>query len=132
MNQLYDWENLLLAYRKAAKGKRWTGRKALPEDSSMYFTGDDLFAIHRPRGLPIGNLTSQFWANCYLNPDQRLLKRKKGIAFQRKLKNLRVLVELGGLTRAQFEASIQGWVNHVRWGNTWRLRYALLNTQTVT
>lgn len=26
----------------------------------VYFWGDDLFAINRPRGLPIGNLTSQF------------------------------------------------------------------------
>jgi RNA-directed DNA polymerase len=29
----------------------------------MYFPGDDAAALHRPRGLPIGNLTSQFWAN---------------------------------------------------------------------
>jgi retron-type reverse transcriptase len=32
----------------------------------VYFAGDDLFAIIRPRGLPIGNMTSQFWANVYL------------------------------------------------------------------
>lgn len=32
------------------------------------FAGDDLFALGRPRGLPIGNLTSQFWANVYLHP----------------------------------------------------------------
>ena len=32
-----------------------------------YFPGDDLFAALRPRGLPIGNLTSQFWANVYLH-----------------------------------------------------------------
>jgi retron-type reverse transcriptase len=31
----------------------------------VYFPGDDLFAINRPRGLPIGNQTSQFWANLY-------------------------------------------------------------------
>jgi len=37
--------------------------------------GDDLFAIHRPRGLPIGNLTSQFWANCMLNPLDHFVKR---------------------------------------------------------
>lgn len=30
--------------------------------------GDDLFAVLRPRGLPIGNLTSQFWANVFLHP----------------------------------------------------------------
>lgn len=39
----------------------------------VYFPGDDLFAALRPRGLPIGNLTSQFWANVYLDPlDHRI------------------------------------------------------------
>jgi RNA-directed DNA polymerase len=33
----------------------------------VYFPGDDLLAACRPRGLPIGNLTSQFWSNVYLN-----------------------------------------------------------------
>ena len=33
-----------------------------------YFRGDDLFApVHRRKGIPIGNLTSQFFANLYLN-----------------------------------------------------------------
>ncbi len=31
------------------------------------FPGDDLLALARPRGLPIGNLTSQNWANDYLH-----------------------------------------------------------------
>jgi retron-type reverse transcriptase len=30
----------------------------------------------RPRGLPIGNLTSQFWANCYLDPFDHFVKRE--------------------------------------------------------
>lgn len=42
----------------------------------VYFPGDDLFAINRPRGLPIGNLTSQFWANVYLNPIDHFVKRE--------------------------------------------------------
>lgn len=29
------------------------------------FPDDDLLAFSRPRGLPIGNLTSQFWANVF-------------------------------------------------------------------
>jgi RNA-directed DNA polymerase len=34
-----------------------------------YFPGDDLFTpARRRRGIPIGNLTSQFFANVYLNP----------------------------------------------------------------
>lgn len=44
----------------------------------VYFPGDDLFAANRPRGLPIGNLTSQFWANCYLNELDQFIKRQLG------------------------------------------------------
>jgi len=33
----------------------------------QWFPGDDLLAAVRPRGLPIGNQTSQFWANVYLH-----------------------------------------------------------------
>ncbi len=33
----------------------------------QWFPGDDLFAACRPRGIPIGNLTSQFFANVYLH-----------------------------------------------------------------
>jgi RNA-directed DNA polymerase len=42
----------------------------------VWFPGDDLFAANRPRGLPIGNLTSQFGANCYLNPLDHFVKRE--------------------------------------------------------
>jgi retron-type reverse transcriptase len=38
------------------------------EPVNLYFPGDDLFTPHqRRRGLPIGNLTSQFFANLYLD-----------------------------------------------------------------
>ena len=38
------------------------------EPACWYFAGDDLFTPHeRPRGLPVGNLTSQFFANVYLD-----------------------------------------------------------------
>jgi retron-type reverse transcriptase len=45
------------------------------EYEMVYFPGDDLFAAARPRGLPIGNLTSQFWANVYLNELDQFVKR---------------------------------------------------------
>ena len=41
-----------------------------------YFSGDTLLAANRPRGLPIGNLTSQFWGNVYLNPLDQFIKRE--------------------------------------------------------
>lgn len=40
------------------------------------FAGDDLFALTRPRGLPIGNLTSQFWANIYLHELDMFVKHQ--------------------------------------------------------
>jgi retron-type reverse transcriptase len=44
----------------------------------VFFRGDDLLAAARPRGLPIGNLTSQFWANVYLNSFDHFVKRELG------------------------------------------------------
>jgi retron-type reverse transcriptase len=163
----------------------------------VYFAGDDLFAANRPRGLPIGNLTSQFWANVYLNafdhfvkrelrcaaylryvddllffaddkatlwawkaqsekrlarlrltihagahprpasegipflgfivyPQHRRLKRRQGIYFQRKLKDLISAYQAGEKPLAQVTASVRGWINHARYGNTVGLRKAVL------
>lgn len=58
-----------------------SGQGILSEEYKMvFFRGDDLFAVHRPRGLPIGNLTSQWWANCYLNPFDQFVKRELSCA----------------------------------------------------
>jgi len=174
-----------------------SGAGVLAEEYRMvYFPGDDLFAVNRPRGLPIGNLTSQFWANCYLNPfdhfikrelrcsaylryvddfvlfaddkkrlwdwrtllierlarfrltvhagahprpvtegipflgfvvypRRRRLKRRKGIVFRRKFRRLLVAYRRGLIDFQGLDASVQGWINHVRYGNTWGLRAAL-------
>ncbi|MEM7132645.1 MAG: RNA-directed DNA polymerase [Chloroflexota bacterium] len=164
----------------------------------VYFAGDNLLAPLRPRGLPIGNLTSQFWANCYMHPfdlfvtrelgcgaylryvddlllfgndkqelwqwkqaiierlatmrltihyasaevkptnhgvrflgfvvypDYRLLLRRKGINYQRHLKRLLNDYRAQKLDRARVQASIEGWLNHTRYGDTWGLRRAML------
>lgn len=55
-DELLNWDNLRLAYRKAA------------------------------RGLPIGNLTSQWWANCYLNPFDHFARHIITSAVRRKCK----------------------------------------------
>jgi hypothetical protein len=45
------------------------------EPVNLYFPGDDLFApFERRRGLPIGNLTSQFFANVYLDGFDHFVK----------------------------------------------------------
>lgn len=50
------------------------------EEHITYFPGDDLFTpLKRRRGLPIGNLTSQFWANIYLNRFDHFVKETLGV-----------------------------------------------------
>lgn len=174
------------------------GKGVLDEEYSMtFFPGDDLFATFRSRGLPIGNLTSQFWANVYLNPfdhyvkrelgckgyvryvddfllfangkrelwfyhqeivkrlqqfrleihrgthprpvtegfpflgfhlspDCRRLKRRKGVHYQRKLRQMAEDYADGNLQLSEVDANVRGWINHVRYGNTVGLRKKLL------
>lgn len=62
-----------------------SGRGVLDEEApTTLFPGDDLFSQLRPRGLPIGNLTSQFWSNVYLNPlDQFVIRELRCPAYLR-------------------------------------------------
>jgi retron-type reverse transcriptase len=46
------------------------------DETVHYFPGDTLFTpLERPRGLPLGNQTSQFFANVYLNPLDQFVNR---------------------------------------------------------
>lgn len=158
------------------------------------FPQDPPTAQLRARGLPIGNLTSQFWSNCYLNPfdwfvkrelqcpaylryvddfalfanskhqlwhwkgkiieflaklrltlhensaqvnptdkgipwlgfvvypTHRKLKRRNVLLFQQRLEQNISLYQQNVITFAELDATVQGWINHVRYGDTWGLR----------
>jgi retron-type reverse transcriptase len=47
-----------------------------PDEFYYYFDNDNLFDCIRKRGLPIGNLTSQLFANFYLNKFDRFIKEE--------------------------------------------------------
>ena len=177
-----------------------SGDRVLEEEYSMVaFPGDDLFAVCRPRGLPIGNLTSQFWSNCYLHPFDLFVKRQLGCraylryvddfalfsdskrelwawkqAIIERLARLRLTIHehpaqvipvghgipwlgfvvypthkqvkarqvrnatrrlserfedyrCGKISFAELDASVQGWVNHVRYADSWGLRQHVFN-----
>lgn len=164
------------------------------EYEMVWFPGDDLFAANRPRGLPIGNLTSQFWSNCYLTPfdwfvrndlgcetylryvddfalfsdskhrlyewkraiidflatlrltiheaeaqvipvqhgipwlgfvvypTHRRLKARNVVKYSRRLRERWAEYGAGQISFAEFAASVHGWINHVRYADTWGLR----------
>lgn len=172
------------------------------EYEMVFFPGDDLLAACRPRGLPIGNLTSQFWSNCYLNPlDQFVVRSLRCPAYVRyvddmalfsdskaqlwecraaiieRLQRLRLTIhtecaqvqpvnagipwlgfvvypghrrlkarkaieatrrltarlddwQAGRISFGEFDASVQGWINHVRYADTWGLRQHVLGRLT--
>ncbi len=177
-----------------------SGDGALDQEYEMvWFPGDDLLAACRPRGLPIGNLTSQFWSNCYLHPLDLFVKRELGCtaylryvddfalfsdskkqlwrwksAVIEKLAQLRLTAheksaqvvpvahgvpwlgfvvfphqrrvkarktrhsrrrlnasfdawQMGKISFAEFDARVQGWINHVRYADSWRLRESVLS-----
>lgn len=182
------WENLWLAYRRAAKGKRGTASTARFE----YQVADHLAE------LPIGNLTSQFWSIVYMNqldwfvvselgcraylryvddfalfsnskrqlwhwkqeivdflaqmrltihaesaqvqpsaagapwlgfiifPTHRRLKHRNAVNFGRRLALLLDLYQRRKISFAELDATVQGWINHVRYGDTWGLRRDML------
>lgn len=170
---------------------------------AQYFPGDDLLSACRPRGLPIGNLTSQFWSNVYLNnfdwfvrrelgcsaylryvddfalfsnnksqlwdwkeaiitrlaherltihepqaqvlptrcgipwlgfvvyPTHRRLKRRNAVNFTRRFKCNLEAYRTGGITFAELDASVNGWINHVRYADTWGLREHIFRSHPI-
>ncbi|HMB07556.1 MAG TPA: reverse transcriptase/maturase family protein [Isosphaeraceae bacterium] len=56
-----------------------------PQDPVLaWFPGDDLFTpIERRRGLPLGNQTSQFFANVYLDPLDHFVTDRLGLSYVR-------------------------------------------------
>lgn len=81
--QTVDHEMLLGILRRQVRDKRILSLlKAVlagyDTGSEYYhaFQGDDLFSPFRARGIPIGNLTSQFFANIYLGHIDSIIKRE--------------------------------------------------------
>ncbi|MCB9150921.1 MAG: RNA-directed DNA polymerase [Caldilineaceae bacterium] len=61
----------------------------------------------------------------FVFPQHRRLLRRKGVYYQRKLRRMQALYEAGRLSRVDYVDSLRGWINHVRYGDTWGLRRKL-------
>ena len=59
-------------------------------------------------------------------PKHRRLKRRNVVNYRRRLKGLMASRRTGGVDADRLQASIVGWVNHARHGDTWGLRKDVL------
>ena len=72
----------LLARKVKDKGVLWLANRIIDHSNPQeavedWFPGDDLFAPQeRRRGLPLGNQTSQFFANLYLDPFDHFVREQ--------------------------------------------------------
>jgi hypothetical protein len=55
-------------------------------------------------------------------PTHRRLKRRNAINYRRRLRQVVRGYRAGEVSRDQVRASIVGWINHARYGDTWGLR----------
>ncbi|MDX2157950.1 MAG: RNA-directed DNA polymerase [Hyphomicrobiaceae bacterium] len=82
------------------------------EPVELHFAGDDLFEPYRRRrGLPIGNLTSQFFANLYLDRFDHWVSEKLGAPYVRYVDDFAVFHDDPGVLsdwRAQIERYLEG------------------------
>ena len=58
-------------------------------------------------------------------PQQRRLKRRKAVHFRRRLQGMLQALEQERLNDERVAASVRGWNNHARFGNTVGLRRAM-------
>jgi Reverse transcriptase (RNA-dependent DNA polymerase) len=67
-----------------------------------WFPGDDLFTpTERRRGLPLGNQTSQFFANVYLDPLDHFVMDRLGLSYVRYVDDFLVFSETNRRTSAR-------------------------------
>jgi hypothetical protein len=97
-----DWSNLLLAFRKAAKGSH----RAV----------DRLHAFARRYRYVLP------WLGFVVYPTHRRVKARNVVKFSRRLRERWSEYCGGKITFAEFDASVQGWINHVSYADSWGLR----------
>ncbi len=61
-------------------------------------------------------------------PTHRRLKRRNVVNYRRKLKEVLVAYQAGDIPADQVAASVLGWINHARYGDTWGLRRDVLKS----
>lgn len=62
------------------------------------------------------------WLGFVVYPFHRLLKRRNAVTFTRRLERNLDAYQAGRISFAELDAAVKGWINHVRYADTWGLR----------
>lgn len=57
-----------------------------------------------------------------VHPTHRRVKRRNAVNFTRRLERNLDAYQAGRISFAELDASVQGWINHVRYADSWELR----------
>ena len=71
------------------------------------------------------------WLGFVVYPTHRLLKRRNAVNFTRRLERNLDAYQSGQISFAELDASVRGWINHVRYADTWRLREHVFATHPI-
>ena len=66
------------------------------------------------------------WLGFIVYPTHRRVKARKAVGATRRLSARFDAWQAGRISFAEFDASIQGWINHVRYADSWGLREHVL------
>ncbi len=66
------------------------------------------------------------WLGFVVYPTHRRVKARNVVKFSRRLRSNWDDYCHGKISFAEFDASVQGWINYVRYADTWRLRERVL------
>ncbi len=153
---LCSWENLVLAWRKAARGKRGTASVARFEFRAEEHLADlqrELLAgTYRPGGyvhfhiddpkrrkISAACFRAQVvpvecgipWLGFVVYPTHRLVKARKVRHTHRRLRARLAAYHAGEISFGELEASIRGWIAHVGHADTWGLRQRVLDSLVI-
>ena len=87
--------------------------------------------IHEPQAQVLPVACGIPWLGFVVYPTHRRLKRRLAINFTRRLAGLLADYQAGRIPFAELDASVQGWINHVRYADTWGLREHLFSSHPI-
>jgi RNA-directed DNA polymerase len=69
------------------------------------------------------------WLGFVVFPTHRRPKRRNAVRFGRRLALMQDLYQGRKISFAELDAVVQGWINHVRYGDTWGLRTSIFRSR---